>query len=244
MYTHLPGRMNWNANSNTKIYFAVRKMFFLNQSPVDNSLPENMDLVNFGKMSNHPPENHAPWFFVKKDPTPAPQAMSVLQNQSEVARWFSPKAGLVVTTHQVYGPWPFEGPPQVYRGLWWVNVYNRTVQVWVIYLLKTFKALGSLTSKEKAEQSSDSWPSLSDDRCHPVRAPSLIMWGRPHFIGVYNRLRFTLPICVNTRPYGAAGPERGAEHGKTSSEQEALSNSRACLLFVLLLIFLFVLQFF
>lgn len=57
-------------------------------------------------------------------------------------------------------PLTFRGAPQVYHGLWWVNVYNRTVHVWVIYLLKTFKALGSLTSKEKAEQSSDSWPEL------------------------------------------------------------------------------------
>lgn len=55
-------------------------------------------------------------------------------------------------------PWPFKGPSRVHLGLRWVNMCNRTVHVWVIYLLKTLKAFGSLPSKEKAKKLSDSWP--------------------------------------------------------------------------------------
>lgn len=42
--------------SKTKMYFAERKMFFLNQRPTDNSLPWNIDIVSMGKMSSRSPE--------------------------------------------------------------------------------------------------------------------------------------------------------------------------------------------
>lgn len=67
-------------------------------------------------------------------------------------------------------------------------------------------------------------PSLSDGGGHAVKAPSLTMWGRPHFIDVYNSLRFMLLICVNTRLCRATGSVSGVRHRKKNNGDKPLAH--------------------